>query len=206
MTKEQLKTLGLDDAAADKVAAESAKELKEYVKKSDYDTLDATKKQLEKDVATRDTQIEQLKKADPEKLQQTITDLQTQNATNKSNYEKQLKEQKVDSAVQLALAKAGAINVPAVSFLLKQNGLDPEKAEFAEDGSLKGLSDQIQKLQKAEDSKMLFRAGDAKPTFKGFKPAENRDGLPQDSDEQPKTMAEAIEMSLSAQQSAEGTN
>lgn len=206
MTKEQLKTLGLDDAAADKVAAESAKELKEYVKKSDYDTLDATKKQLEKDVATRDTQIEQLKKADPEKLQQTITDLQTQNATNKSNYEKQLKEQKVDSAVQLALAKAGAINVPAVSFLLKQNGLDPEKAEFAEDGSLKGLSDQIQKLQKAEDSKMLFKAADTKPVFKGFKPAESRDGLPQDSDEQPKTMAEAIEMSLSAQQSAEGTN
>lgn len=203
MTKEQAKALGLDDAAAEKVAAESAKELKEYVKKSDYDTLTAEKAQLEKDVKTRDGQIEQLKKADPEKLQQTITDLQTQNTTNKATYEKQLKEQKVDSAVQLALASSGALNAKAVRALLD---VDAEKAEFAEDGSLKGLSDQIQKLQTAEDSKMLFKAADTKPVFKGFKPAEGKDGLPQGSDGQPKTMAEAIEMSLSAQQSAEGTN
>lgn len=203
MTKEQAKALGLDDAAAEKVAAESAKELKEYVKKSDYDTLTAEKTQLEKDVKTRDGQIEQLKKADPEKLQQTITDLQTQNATDKATYEKQLKEQKVDSAVQLALASSGALNAKAVRALLD---VDAEKAEFAEDGSLKGLSDQIQKLQTAEDSKMLFKAADTKPVFKGFKPAEGKDGLPQGSDGQPKTMAEAIEMSLSAQQSAEGTN
>lgn len=206
MTKEQAKALGLDDAAAEKVAAESARELKEYVKKSDYDAANAAKAQLEKDVATRDTQIEQLKKSDPEKLQQTIDKLQEDNTNNKAAYEKQLKGQKVDSAVQLALAKAGAINVPAVSFLLKQGGLDSEKAEFAEDGSLKGLSDQIKKLQGAEDSKMLFKAADSKPVFKGFKPAEGKDGLPQGSDGQPKTMAEAIEMSLSAQQSAEGTN
>lgn len=203
MTKEQAKALGLDDAAAEKVAAESAQELKEYVKKSDYDTANAAKAQLEKDVKTRDTQIEQLKKADPEKLQQTITDLQTQNATNKADYEKQLKAQKVDSAVQLALASSGALNAKAVRALLD---VDAEKAEFAEDGTLKGLSDQIKKLQGAEDSKMLFKAADTKPTFKGFKPAEGRDGLPQGSDGQPKTMAEAIEMSLNTQQSAEGTN
>ena len=176
MTKEQAKALGLDDAAAEKVAAESAKELKEYVKKSDYDTLAAEKAQLEKDVKTRDGQIEQLGKADPEKLQQTITDLQTQNATNKAAYEKQLKSQKVDSAVQLALASSGALNAKAVRALLD---VDAEKAEFAEDGSLKGLSEQIKKLQGAEDSKMLFKAADAKPTFKGFKPAESRDHTPE---------------------------
>lgn len=203
MTKEQAKALGLDDVAAEKVAAESAKELKEYVKKSDYDTLTAEKAQLEKDVKTRDTQIEQLKKADPEKLQQTITDLQTQNATNKADYEKQLKAQKVDSAVQLALASSGALNAKAVRALLD---VDTEKAEFAEDGTLKGLSEQIKKLQGAEDSKMLFKAADEKPAFKGFKPAEGRDGLPQGSDGQPTTMAEAIEMSLSAQQGTEIAN
>ena len=86
MTKEQAKALGLDDAAAEKVAAESAKELKEYVKKSDYDTLTAEKAQLEKDVKTRDGQIEQLKKADPEKLQQTIDKLQEDNTNNKAHY------------------------------------------------------------------------------------------------------------------------
>ncbi len=151
---------------------------------------------------TRDGQIEQLKKADPEKLQQTITDLQTQNATDKATYEKQLKEQKVDAAVQLALAGSGALNAKAVRALLD---VDAEKAEFAEDGSLKGLSDRIQALQKAEDSKMLFKDADAKPVFKGFKPAEGRDGLPEDGDGQPKTMAEAIAMSLGAQQSTEST-
>lgn len=203
MTKEQVKALGLDDAAADKVAAESAKELKEYVKKTDYDTLTAEKAQLEKDVKTRDGQIEQLKKADPEKLQQAITDLQTQNATDKADYEKQLKTQKVDSAVQLALASSGALNAKAVRALLD---VDAEKAEFADDGSLKGLSEQIKKLQGAEDSKMLFKAADEKPAFKGFKPAEGRDGLPQGSDGQPTTMAEAIEMSLSTQQGTESAN
>ncbi|WP_413778125.1 phage scaffolding protein [Caproicibacterium sp. XB1] len=176
MTKEQAKALGLDDAAAEKVAAESAKELKEYVKKSDYDTLSNEKAQLEKDVKTRDGQIEQLKKADPEKLQQTITDLQTQNATDKAAYEKQLKEQKVDAAVQLALAGSGALNAKAVRALLE---VDPEKAEFAEDGSLKGLSEQIQALQKAEDSKMLFKDANAKPVLKGFKPAEGSDRTPE---------------------------
>lgn len=178
MTKEQAKALGIDDAAAEKVAAESARELKEYVKKTDYDAANAAKAQLEKDVKTRDTQIEQLKKADPEKLQQTITDLQTQNATNKADYEKQLKSQKVDSAVQLALASSGALNVKAVRALLD---VDAEKAEFAEDGTLKGLSDQIKKLQGAEDSKMLFKAADAKPVFKGFKPAEGSDHTPETS-------------------------
>lgn len=203
MTKEQAKALGLDDAAAEKVAAESAKELKEYVKKSDYDTLDATKNQLEKDVKTRDGQIEQLKKADPEKLQQSIDKLQNDNATNKAVYEKQLKEQKVDSAVQLVLASSGALNAKAVRALLD---VDAEKAEFDDTGSLKGLSDQVKKLQTADDSKMLFQAADTKPVFKGFKPAEGRDDLPQGGDGQPTTMAEAIEMSLSAQQGTESTN
>ena len=105
--------------------------------------------------------------------------------------------------MQLALASSGALNAKAVRALLD---VDAEKAEFAEDGSLKGLSDQIQKLQKAEDSKMLFKAADTKPVLKGFKPAEGKDGLPQGSDGQPKTMAEAIEMSLSAQQDTESAN
>lgn len=176
MTKEQAKALGLDDAAAEKVAAESARELKEYVKKSDYDAANAAKAQLEKDVATRDTQIEQLKKSDPEKLQQTIDKLQEDNTNNKAAYEKQLKAQKVDSAVQLALASSGALNAKAVRALLD---VDAEKAEFAEDGTLKGLSDQIKKLQGAEDSKMLFKAADSKPVFKGFKPAEGSDKTPE---------------------------
>ncbi|MBE6723266.1 MAG: hypothetical protein E7572_12485 [Ruminococcaceae bacterium] len=176
MTKEQAKALGLDDAAAEKVAAESARELKEYVKKSDYDAANAAKAQLEKDVATRDTQIEQLKKSDPEKLQQTIDKLQEDNTNNKAAYEKQLKAQKVDSAVQLALASSGALNAKAVRALLD---VDTEKAEFAEDGTLKGLSDQIKKLQGAEDSKMLFKAADSKPVLKGFKPAEGSDKTPE---------------------------
>lgn len=175
MKKEDFTALGISDELAGKAAAASAKELETYVDKGEYDTLTAAKTQLEKDVKARDKQIDGLKKVDPEKLQEQITQLQTQNANDKAAYEKQLKSQKVESAVQLALTGANALNTKAVRALLD---IDPEKAEFDDAGAVKGLSDQIKKLQTADDSKMLFKAADEKPAFKGFKPAEGRDELP----------------------------
>ncbi|HMM20625.1 MAG TPA: phage scaffolding protein [Selenomonadales bacterium] len=168
MTKEQLLALGLDEAAATKVAAASAEELKGYVPQSDHAKEVEAKKQLETDLKTRDKQLEELKKVDAAGLQQKIEELQTANKTTKTEYEAKIRQMQIDSAVTAALTGAKAKNLKAVRALL-----DLEKAEL--DGeTVKGLADQVKKLQEAEDTKFLFETpGQAK--MKGVKPAEGGD-------------------------------
>lgn len=190
MKKEEFVALGIGEELAEKAAEASANELKGFIPKSRFDEVNTAKAQLEKDIATRDQQIADLKKIDPEKLQEQIDTLTQQNADAKAKYEADLKAQKIDAAVTLALTNAKAVNVKAVKALL-----DLDKADIAEDGTVKGLDEQIRALQDAEDSKMLFQS--QTPKFRGFKPGEGRDGTPADGGE-PKTMAQAIEMALSA--------
>ena len=190
MKKEEFIALGIDEELAEKAAEASANELKGFIPKARFDEVNTAKAQLEKDVATRDQQIADLKKIDPEKLQEQIDALTQQNADAKAKYEANLKAQKIDAAVTLALTNAKAVNVKAVKALL-----DLDKADIAEDGTVKGLDEQIKALQDAEDSKMLFQS--QTPKLRGFKLGEGRDGTPADGGE-PKTMAQAIEMALSA--------
>ena len=77
MKKEEFVALGISEELAAKAEQESKKELEGYVPKADYESLNATKAQLEKDIKTRDKQLEELKKASGsnEDLQKQITDL-----------------------------------------------------------------------------------------------------------------------------------
>jgi hypothetical protein len=77
----------------------------------------------------------------------------------------EIQRMKVDAAIEKALTGSKAKNIRAVRALL-----DIEKAELAEDGTVKGLTEQIKKLQTAEDSKFLFDAGGAKPVIRGAEP------------------------------------
>jgi len=140
--KEDLMKLGLDEATATKVAEASNEELKGFIPKARFDEVNRIEKQLEKDVAARDVQLETLKNStgDVEALKKSITDLQTQNTTEKANYEAQMKKLQIDNAVEKALIGAKAKNVKAVKALL-----DLEKAEI--DGeSIKGLEEQLKKI------------------------------------------------------------
>ena len=78
---------------------------------------------------------------------------------------------KVDNAVNAALLGEKALNVKAVQALLNL-----DKAELDEDGTVKGLADQIKTLKAADDSKFLF--GSSNPALKGAKAGEsgNDDG------------------------------
>lgn len=168
MTKEQLIALGLDEASATKIAAASADELKTYVLRVEYDKEIEGKKQLETDIKTRDTQLEELKKVDAAGLQKKIEELQETNKTTKTEYEGKIKQMQIDTAVTVALTGANARNLKAVRALLDLN-----KAEL--DGeSVKGLADQIKKLQEAEDTKFLFDFT-TPAKFKGVKPNEGSD-------------------------------
>lgn len=186
MKKEDFLKLGLDDELAEKAAEASNEELKGYIPKSRFDEVNGRVKTLESDLQARDDQLEQLKKVDSGALQQTITDLQTENANLKSQHDAELKQVKFDAALELALTNAKAKLPKAVKSYLD---IDPEKAEFAEDGSIVGLSDLIKKLQESEDTKILFE-GEKVSGLKGAKPAEGKDGPPASPDTSKMTYSE----------------
>jgi hypothetical protein len=169
MTKEQLIAMGLTEEQAEKVM-ESLNGA--FVTKKRFDELNETKKQLDKDIAARDKQLEDLKKVDAAGLQAEIEKLQGQNKADKEAYDAQLKQLQLDSAVEKALTGANAKNIKAVKALLELGD-----AALDADGSIKGLGEQLKKLQESEDTKFLFNV-ESKPALKGMKPGETKDGSP----------------------------
>ena len=174
MKKEELVKLGLTDDLAEKVASASAEELKGYVPLTRFNEVNEAKKHAEDSVKERDKQIEGLKASagDSEKLTQQIKDLQEANKKKDSDHATEIHNLKVNNAVDAALAAAKAKNVKAVRALLNL-----DKAELSEDGTVKGLADQIKALQAADDSKFMFESS-GKPNMKGAKAGEdgNEDG------------------------------
>lgn len=168
MKKEDLmKIEGMTEELATKVAEQSAEELKGYIPKSRFDEVNEAKKNAETLVKERDKQLEDLKKSsgDNEELKNQITQLQEENKTTKQKYEADIKKMQIDNAVQSALKDAYAKNVTAVMALLK----DLDKAELAEDGTIKGLAEQIQALQKSDSYLFNVKSEPTKPS--GVTPA-----------------------------------
>ena len=92
MKKEDFLKLGLSDELANKAAEASAEELKGFIPKSRFDEANEAKKQLEKDIAARDTQLEELKKVDAEGLKVEIERLQSENKSAKEKFEGEWKQ------------------------------------------------------------------------------------------------------------------
>lgn len=180
---EWLKTI-LGDAWTEEIDKKVSDEIgKGFVARADFNTLNTEKKALADTVKDRDKQLETLKAAtgDTEALKQQIATLQADNATAAKAHEAEIKRLKVDTAVDLALAAAKAKNAKAVKALLEL-----DNAELAEDGTVKGLSDQIKKLVEAPESAFLFDTG-KQQSFKGFTPDEAGD-VPPARDKDPKDM------------------
>lgn len=141
-------------------------------------TLEAEKKNLETDVANRDSQLNDLKNSteDVAGLKQTIEDLQNTNKTSDEAHKNEINDLKKSFAIENALRDAKAKNVISVKALLKL-----DEIELKEDGSLKGLSEQIETLKGAEDSKFLFDTETKqKQQFKGAEPGETGKEEPDD--------------------------
>lgn len=167
--KELLKKLGVGDEEVDKIDAEVAKELpKHFVAKAQYNDVVEARKKAEKDVADRDKQLEDLKKAagSNEELKKQIETLQTENKSAKEKYEAEAKELRMNAAVKLSLA--GKVHDPDIVAGL----LDKTKIELDDSGAIKaGLDDQIKALQ--ESKAFLFVSEDKGGfQFKGAKPPE----------------------------------
>jgi hypothetical protein len=167
MKKDELIKLGLDEETAKKVEAASVEELKGFIPKARFDEVNNEKNALQATVKERDGQLEALKNStgDIEAMKKQITGLQTANGEKDKSHAAEIKALKINAAVDAALTAAKAKNQKAARALL-----DLEKAELADDGTVKGLDEQIKKLAGAEDSKFLFDTG--KIIIKGASPAE----------------------------------
>ncbi len=165
---EWLKTI-LGDMYTEDIDRQVSTEIgKNFVSKTDFSVVKEAKKQLEEKMPS----LDKLSKIDTESLQATIETLKNENQAAKEKYEAQLKQQKIEHAVTMALTSAKAKNLKAVKALL-----DLENAEIQEDGTVKGLLENIETLKGAEDSKFLFETNEA-PKFTGIEPVQGRDGLP----------------------------
>ena len=170
MTKEKLLEWGLTEEQATKVMEGLNGS---FVTKARFNEVNTELTTAKNTIKERDTQLETLKKAsgDTKALQDQITQLQTDNANQKKAHEAELKALKISNAVDMALTGAKAKNNTAVKALMA-NFL--AKAELADDGTVKGLGDEIKKLVDGQDTAFLFDTS-GKAKFKGAKAAEKSD-------------------------------
>lgn len=133
-----------------------------YIPRSKYNDLNTSVEDLKTQIATRDTQLEDLKKANKgnEDLTTKIKELQTENATIKTEYEAKLETQARNSAINEYLGSAKAKNVKTILPLL-----DNEKIIY-KDGKLLGIDDQVEAIKK--ENSYLFE--EAKAHNGGFNP------------------------------------
>ena len=99
------------------------KEFPKYaVPKDQYNAVAEAKKKLEKDIAERDNQLEELKKIDADGLKAEIERLQQENKAAKEAYENELKEIQINNAIKLAI-NGKVHDVDIVSQLIKKDEL-----------------------------------------------------------------------------------
>lgn len=170
MKRAELEALGLTKEQIDEVMDKNGKDVE--AAKGSLAAVTAERDNLKATVAERDKQLEGLKVSagDAEKLKKQIEDLQAENKEKDKAHAEELRRLKIENAVTAAITAAKGKNAKAIRALLEL-----EKAELAEDGTVKGLAEQMEKLKKAEDSKFLFDS--ERRILRGTKPAEASDPI-----------------------------
>lgn len=175
MKKEELMKLdGMTDTLAAAVLNLAKSDTEGMIPKARLDEVIAERDNARKEHADVLKELGALQKetGDAADLRDKIKSLEDAAKESQKQHDTEIRNLKVDNAVNSALLGSGALNVKAAKALLNL-----DKAELAEDGTVKGLADQIKALQTAEDSKFLF--GSSMPKLKGAKAGEGGDGDPQ---------------------------
>lgn len=172
MKKEELMKLdGMTDTLAAAVLNLAKADTEGMIPKARLDEVIAERDNARKEHADVLKELGALQKetGDAADLRDKIKSLEDAAKESQKQHDTEIHNLKVDNAVNSALLGSGALNVKAAKALLNL-----DKAELAEDGTVKGLADQIKALQTAEDSKFLF--GSSTPKLKGAKAGEGGDG------------------------------
>lgn len=156
MKRDDLKEHGLSEEQINFVMAQNGKDVNALNDK--INGLTSERDGLQKQIDDRDEQLTTLKKSakDNEELQSQIKQLQEDNKTAKQNYQDQLAKQNKSFKIEGALRDAKAKNIKTVLPLI-----DTEKVSVNDDGSLNGLSEQLDAVKK--DNSFLFEADQSKP-------------------------------------------
>lgn len=169
MTKESLMAMGLTEEQATKVMEGLNGS---FVTKTRFNEVNEELKTAKATITERDGQLNALNTsgADAAALQAQITQLQADNAAKDQEHAAEIKKIKIENAVEKALTDAKAINPATVKPLL---AAFLEKADLDDDGTIRGLADEIGKLAKAEGTSFLFKADDTTTTstISGASPA-----------------------------------
>lgn len=175
MKRKFLEDMGLEKEQVDKVLDENSQDIgkaKGDLEKVQADLATAQQEvtTLKAQVADRDGQLETLKNStgDVEAMKQQIATLQADNKAKDDAHAAEIKQLKIDAAIESALTGAKAKNNTAVKALLK----DLDKAELGEDGTIKGLAEQIEALQKS-DAYLFDTTTTKKTQVKGATPGES---------------------------------
>lgn len=164
MTKEELKTLGLNDEQIEKVVEDYGKN---YVTKLQFNKKNDALKQAEESLEAMQSDMDALKKtnADNAELTKQIDEMKAAQVKRDEEYTAQIHKIEVDGIVERTLMTFKAKNGKAVRALL-----DLEDVKL-KDGTIKGLDDQLTKLK--ESDPYLFES-ESKPS--GVTPGEPHGG------------------------------
>lgn len=158
MKREDLKALGLDDSAIDKVMALHGQSVNSL--NAQITGLEAEKNNLTDQVAQSTKQLKDLseKNVDNTDLQAQIKQLQEDKAQMESDSKVKLEEVQTNFAIESALKTAGARDVKAVLPFIDKDTIK------LSDGKLTGLDEQLKGIQ--DDKDFLFQTNDpSKPNI-----------------------------------------
>lgn len=156
LTREFLTGLGLDKEVSEKVMAESGKTITELsqvqAKLTEAQTSIDSYKKTSEDQAK---QLKDLKAAagDNDALKSKVDELTTSLKESETKRTQAVDAVRVESAIDMALVKAGALNTKAARALL-----DDDKITVGKDGKVTGIDDQLTKVK--EDNDFLFKSED----------------------------------------------
>lgn len=141
MNRDFLKKIGLEDEQIDHVMMEHGKTVNSV--KEELDRVKGERDSLKEEISNQNDQLEKLKKQakDNEELQVTIEALKEAN----KEIESKLQKQRFDYELDKVLIAEKARNPKAV-----RPFLDTETMKLDEDGTIKGLKEQLEEIKESE--------------------------------------------------------
>ena len=163
MKREMLKEIGLTDEQIDKVMAENGADIEKQ--KAAAETSKAELDGLKSQLAERDKQLKELQSGagDNAALKEQLAALEAANKEQKAAFEQQMQDLRFQTALETELLKADVVDTDLVNVKL-----DKTKIKLNEDGTLAGLSEQLDGLKTSYG--FLFKQQQT-PIITGAEPA-----------------------------------
>ena len=169
MTKEQLQALSLTEEQINAIIEDYGKN---YVSKAQFNEKNDAYKQAKLEIENLTNDISTLSETNKanEALQSQIKELQDAATKREADYNENIKNMKIDTAITKALSKSGAMNETILTGLL-----DRTKIAIGEDNTITGIQEQIVALK--ESDPYLFKQDSIKGVVPGDATPKTHDGI-----------------------------